>query len=80
MGSVGRFSVCALLMLCLAPAVVGCAWLDTKQRELVLRPTPGRPADFKGLRANDLSFSVDVKSSLDEPAGARVALPARHLS
>ncbi len=69
-GSVGRFSVCALLMLCLAPAVVGCAWLDTKQRELVLRPTPGRPADFKGLRANDLSFSVDVKSSLDEPAGA----------
>lgn len=69
-GSVGRFSVCALLMLCLAPALVGCAWLDTKQRELVLRPTPGRPADFKGLRPSDLSFSVDVKSSLDEPAGA----------
>lgn len=32
----------ALLLLSL---LGGCAWLDTKQRQLALRPTPGRPAD-----------------------------------
>jgi len=64
---VGRLKRCAFVMLCLVPTMVGCAWLDTKQRELVFRPTPGRPADFKGLRAGDLSFSVDVRSSLDAP-------------
>jgi uncharacterized protein len=43
-----------------AAALVGCAWLDTKQRELVYRPTPGRPADFKGLQPGDLEFTVEV--------------------
>jgi len=58
-----RFSWCALrnvLICALATALVGCAWLDTKQRELVFRPTPGRPADFKGLRPGDIAFDVDV--------------------
>ena len=58
-----RFSWCALrnvLICALATALVGCAWLDTKQRELVFRPTPGRPADFKGLRPGDVAFDVDV--------------------
>ncbi len=53
----------------LATALVGCAWLDTKQRELVFRPTLGRPADFKGLRPGDVAFDVDVSgdtaSSID---------------
>lgn len=44
-----------------ATAVVSaCAWLDTKQRELVYRPTPGVPAGFAGLRAGDLSFDTAV--------------------
>jgi pimeloyl-ACP methyl ester carboxylesterase len=44
----------------LATTLVGCAWLDTKQRELVFRPTPGRPADFSGLRSGDVAFDVEV--------------------
>ncbi|MEO5697448.1 MAG: alpha/beta fold hydrolase [Burkholderiaceae bacterium] len=44
----------------LAATLTGCAWLDTKQRELVFRPTPGRPADFVGLRPGDVTTLVDV--------------------
>ena len=40
--------------------LAGCAWVDTKQRELVYRPTPGRPADFIGLRAGDETYTLDV--------------------
>ncbi len=40
--------------------LAGCAWIDAKQRELVYRPTPGRPADFVGLRANDQTFKLSV--------------------
>src|SRR4051794_4289653 len=40
--------------------VVGCAWIDAKQRELVYRPTPGRPADFVGLREGDQSYLLEV--------------------
>jgi len=48
----------------LATTLAGCAWFDTKQRELVFRPTPGRPADFKGLRAGDVEFDVDVPGAI----------------
>ena len=41
----------------------GCAWLDGKQRQLALRPTPGRPADFAGLRAGDLRFTLPVAAT-----------------
>jgi pimeloyl-ACP methyl ester carboxylesterase len=40
--------------------LAGCAWIDSKQRELVYRPTLGRPADFVGLRAGDQAYTVDV--------------------
>jgi uncharacterized protein len=46
-----------------AATLLGCSWLDTKQRELVFRPTPGRPADFAGLRAGDVAFDLDVPSA-----------------
>ncbi len=46
--------------LCLLSALGGCAWWDTKERELVYRPTPGRPADFKGLAAGDETFTIGV--------------------
>ncbi|WP_210544417.1 alpha/beta hydrolase [Rhodoferax sp. PAMC 29310] len=40
-----------LLMSLLATS--GCAWLDTRQRQIIYRPTTGMPADFPGLRAGD---------------------------
>jgi hypothetical protein len=51
-----------------ATSLMGCAWIDTKQRQLIYRPTPGRPANFAGLRAGDLSFLVDEpRSGAAEP-------------
>ena len=46
--------------LAMLSALGGCAWWDNKERELVYRPTPGRPADFKGLRPGDETFFVSV--------------------
>jgi uncharacterized protein len=51
-------TVCVTLFL--SCGLAGCAWWDAKERELVYRPTPGRPADFKGLRAGDEMFSISV--------------------
>jgi len=45
---------------CLLSALNGCAWWDQKERSLVYRPTPGRPANFAGLAKGDESFTVDV--------------------
>ncbi|KNZ32232.1 MAG: hypothetical protein AD742_12860 [Methylibium sp. NZG] len=51
--------LCVLLGLVLS--LGGCAWFDAKQRQLVLRPTPGSaPAGFAGLRAGDQAFAVAV--------------------
>ena len=48
--------------------LTGCAWIDAKQRELVYRPTPGRPADFVGLRAGDRAFAIDAPGARpDQP-------------
>jgi uncharacterized protein len=58
----------------LAAAVLcSCSWLDVKQRELALRPTPGRPAEFAegapALQAafgpGDMRFMVTVPAQLD---------------
>ena len=46
----------------IAATLCGCAWLDSKQRELVYRPTPGRPVGFAGLRPGDLEYKVDLGS------------------
>lgn len=53
--------IAALLLACaaalLSAALPGCAWLDVKQRELALRPTLGRPAEFApGSAAERASF------------------------
>jgi len=52
----------------LATALVSCSWLEVKERELMYRPTPGRPADFAGLRAGDVEFDVEVPGAA---AGSR---------
>ena len=49
-----------VLICSLAATLFGCAWLDNKQRELVYRPSPGKPASFAGLRAGDVDYTVDV--------------------
>ena len=48
----------ALLLVC--ALLDGCAWLDIKQRELALRPTPGRPAQYaEGSAALKAAFGAD---------------------
>ena len=49
-----------LMALGMAVSVSGCAWVDSKQRQLVYRPTRGQPADFAGLRPGDQSFLVEL--------------------
>ncbi len=55
-----------VLMVSLA-ALTGCAWLDTKQRALVLRPTPNRSValadDATLLRPGDERYKLSVYSS-----------------
>jgi len=41
----------------------GCAWLDTKQRQLIYRPTPGVPAHFTGLKPGDQQYFLEVPPS-----------------
>jgi len=63
------WTVCRVWLLCGAIATLaGCAWMDAKQRELLYRPTPGRPADFVGLRTGDQTYMLDVPgASADRP-------------
>jgi len=44
----------------LAWSVGGCAWLDAKQRELALRPTPTEPTDVAKLQPGDRRFKVPI--------------------
>jgi pimeloyl-ACP methyl ester carboxylesterase len=57
----GSFVVLALSILWLS----GCAWLDAKQRQLALRPTPTLPAaaDSAGFSAMDERYHLVVLSS-----------------
>jgi uncharacterized protein len=54
----GRRAWCtSALWATLAWPLAGCAWLDSKQRTLALRPTAGRPADFApGSPAEQANF------------------------
>jgi uncharacterized protein len=53
----------ACVVACMLQALSGCAWLALKERELVFRATPGRPAAFAGLRPGDTAFAVAVPST-----------------
>jgi uncharacterized protein len=56
------------MLLCLCTALGACAWLDTKQRQLALRPTPAVGASFDGLRTGDVVLNRTVPvSSGDVP-------------
>ena len=49
--------------LLLVLSLAGCAWLIDKQHAMALRPTPGQPADFNGLRSGDERRVVPVDDS-----------------
>jgi len=75
--------------LCAAIGLGGCAWLDVKQRQAALRPTPGRPAGFEPgtateqarFRPGDQRFSVQVPAANMAPqAGAAAASPTEGLT
>ena len=55
-----RRSARLCLVALLLAGLTGCAWLDTKMRTLIYRPTPGHEANFTGLRPGDLSFTTLV--------------------
>ncbi len=54
----------ALLLVAALSLLPGCAWLDTKQRGWIYRPTPGVLADWKPITAHDEPIF------LGPPAGA----------
>lgn len=59
-----RYIAAGCVVLGMLPALGGCAWWDNKERELVYRPTPGKPADFKGLRPGDEMYALDVPGAV----------------
>jgi uncharacterized protein len=58
-----------LATLLMVLALCSCSWLDSKQRELALRPTPGRPAEFaEGAPALLAAFGpADQRYFVDVP-------------
>jgi uncharacterized protein len=70
-----RFGLTALLMGVLLSSG-GCAWLDTKQRNIIYRPTPGVPADFAGLRTGDERYFLTqpaASPATSQPVGTLTA-------
>lgn len=59
-----------VLFLCAALGLGGCAWLDVQQRQLALRPSPGRPAGFEpGTAAEQARFRPgDERWTVQVPA------------
>ena len=51
----------ALLALC--AALGACAWLDEKQRQTALRPTPTQPAEVAAVRPGDERWTVPVAAA-----------------
>jgi uncharacterized protein len=66
-----------LATLLMVLALCSCSWLDSKQRELALRPTPGRPAEFaEGAPALLAAFgAADERYFVDVPGPAVGAGP-----
>jgi pimeloyl-ACP methyl ester carboxylesterase len=58
----------ALFLGSLCLVLGGCAWLDAKQRQLALRPTPAVGASFDGLRAGDVVLNRMAPDSSDGAA------------
>ena len=69
--------------LCVALGLGGCAWLDVKQRQAALRPSPGRPAGFEPgsaaeqarFRPGDQRWTVQVPPADAPPEAGAAAVP-----
>jgi pimeloyl-ACP methyl ester carboxylesterase len=66
-GEPSRRAGATVLALALCLSTGGCAWLDRKQRELALRPTPTQATDSATLQPSDQRYMVDVLSADGEP-------------
>ncbi len=64
---IGARALALLLLLTLS----GCAWLDTKQRQLIYRPTPGQAADLPSLRPGDVRYFVELPFTDPTPGPAQ---------
>ncbi len=60
----GGLGTWALLLAAVLSLLPGCAWLDTKQRGWIYRPTPGVLADWQPISARDEPIFLEI------PAGA----------
>lgn len=64
-------------------ALGGCAWLDVKQRQAALRPSPGRPAGFEAgtaaerarFRPGDERWTVQVPAANPAPQAGDATAP-----
>ena len=65
-GRPGAVAACVLVVL--AAALSGCAWLDGKERTFMYRPTAGRSEPFAGLRPRDETSHISVPG--DRPGRA----------
>jgi uncharacterized protein len=68
--ALGRW-LSALLLVQAALLTGGCAWLDTKQRNIIYRPTPGVPADFAGLRTGDERYFLTQPATSPSPSSSQ---------
>jgi pimeloyl-ACP methyl ester carboxylesterase len=66
-GGLSRLLARAAVLLVLG-SLAGCAWLDTRQRQLIYRPTPGQAADFAGLHPGDTRYFVELPPFATDPA------------
>ena len=67
---ISRKSCMDLLHLFLLMALLsssGCAWLDSRQRQIIYRPTPGIPAEFAALHAGDERYFVNLPAVSTQP-------------
>ena len=49
----------------LGGAVGGCAWIDSRQRQLIYRPTSGRLDDWQPISAHDEPLWIDLPPTAD---------------
>jgi uncharacterized protein len=68
----GSTPALVLLALLAGPWLGGCAWLDQRQREIALRPSPTQPAHVEA--ASSLWRDGDVREIVQLPAGQQLAL------
>ena len=65
-----RKSCMNLLHVFLAIALLsssGCAWLDSRQRQIIYRPTQGIPTDFSSLHVGDKRYFVNLPAGSAKP-------------